>query len=554
MATIQFENGTKVNFEGTPTPKDVEEVAAKLNLKPPASTPGADLVNKILGPGPGTGVPVLDPAAQGAGQIGSGVIKSVAGAAAGAARLGIGGLNYLSKIPGLGFLNTPEDSKFMQPARTLEKIAQPENAGQTVGKYAGDIGQFFIPGKSEAGIAAKGAELIQGLKVPEALKSLLMTGMRAGTSAAGMAPVAAVQSGGKAEDVGAASIVGAVGGGIGEGLSQLVRNVPLFRSALSQNIAKALGISGKQSTRSLVEKTPQAEQSLRVIADNATGAIVKDVDGVEKPFDPQSATFYEMLQAWQISRDKVFSAYDSLAKRAGDEGAAFTQKDFDAVISEAEKLAKDSTKKFRDRVASMTDDIRYNFGTVNPKDRSVYFKNTDLLRMQDFLKKVNIDVDPKSDAAGAEVSGAVARKIREIMDKKITGATGEGYQALRNQYSALKSVENDLNNQYKKVYRQSGGWFGTYVEAFGGVDAIMGLLTKSPMEMARGTIFGTAGHLIKRARDPEANLRAAFQKMGAGNLISPNMFGKILEGVGAGARGGSRFAAPLFIGGQQEPQ
>lgn len=32
MATIQFENGTKVNFEGTPTPKDVEEVAAQMKL------------------------------------------------------------------------------------------------------------------------------------------------------------------------------------------------------------------------------------------------------------------------------------------------------------------------------------------------------------------------------------------------------------------------------------------------------------------------------------------------------------------------------------------
>lgn len=32
MATIQFEDGTKVNFEGDPTPQDIEEVAQKLNL------------------------------------------------------------------------------------------------------------------------------------------------------------------------------------------------------------------------------------------------------------------------------------------------------------------------------------------------------------------------------------------------------------------------------------------------------------------------------------------------------------------------------------------
>ena len=30
MATIQFSNGIKVNFEGNPTPKDIEEIAQNL--------------------------------------------------------------------------------------------------------------------------------------------------------------------------------------------------------------------------------------------------------------------------------------------------------------------------------------------------------------------------------------------------------------------------------------------------------------------------------------------------------------------------------------------
>ena len=33
MAVIQFENGTKVNFEGNPTPQDVEHVAKQMNFK-----------------------------------------------------------------------------------------------------------------------------------------------------------------------------------------------------------------------------------------------------------------------------------------------------------------------------------------------------------------------------------------------------------------------------------------------------------------------------------------------------------------------------------------
>ena len=33
MAKITFEDGTVVNFDGTPTPKDVEEVANQLKIK-----------------------------------------------------------------------------------------------------------------------------------------------------------------------------------------------------------------------------------------------------------------------------------------------------------------------------------------------------------------------------------------------------------------------------------------------------------------------------------------------------------------------------------------
>src|SRR3990167_4751288 len=39
MAIIQFENGTKVKFEGDPTPKDIEEVASQIIKQPPISTP-----------------------------------------------------------------------------------------------------------------------------------------------------------------------------------------------------------------------------------------------------------------------------------------------------------------------------------------------------------------------------------------------------------------------------------------------------------------------------------------------------------------------------------
>jgi len=52
MATIKFENGQTVNFEGTPTQKDVEEVAMKLGITPQRTAPAP---SKTLAPDPHSG-------------------------------------------------------------------------------------------------------------------------------------------------------------------------------------------------------------------------------------------------------------------------------------------------------------------------------------------------------------------------------------------------------------------------------------------------------------------------------------------------------------------
>jgi len=47
MSTIQFENGKKVTFEGTPTPKDIEEVARTMNIQPTPQAPDTSFGSKI---------------------------------------------------------------------------------------------------------------------------------------------------------------------------------------------------------------------------------------------------------------------------------------------------------------------------------------------------------------------------------------------------------------------------------------------------------------------------------------------------------------------------
>ncbi len=407
-------------------------------------------------------------------------------------------------------------------------ILQPKGKVQEAAGKITQIGEFFLPGGLEKAAIGKMNEAVDvakfatrfGAKAGTALTNILKTLSTPAATGTSMAGITAAQTRGDTGAVTTAGVTGAIAGGFGKTLETLA---PALKQSLSENIGKALGFTGKKTTQQVIDNTKSATSALKIIADNATGATVKDINGIEKPYDPLKATFYETLQAWQIARDKVYSTYDSLAIKAGGEGAAFTTKDFNSVINKIESSAKDATSAFKNKATSIISDIKDNFGATT-KSGKITFASTDLKRVQTFLENVNTDVNPASDKAGAKVSGLASQTIRNILDGKIEKATGGGYQAIRNQYADLKSIEQGLNNQTKKIASKVGGWFGSYVEGFGGMDAFLGLLKGSPAEVLRGLGVTGIGVYQKMTRDPERALQKAFHIILKGE--QPTIVGK----------------------------
>ena len=174
-----------------------------------------------------------------------------------------------------------------------------------------------------------------------------------------------------------------------------------------------------------------------------------------------------------------------------------------------------------------------NFGKLDEEGNPV-FKNIDLGRIQKFIESVNTDVNPLSDKAASEVSQTLSKNLRSIMDNKIESATGEGYQKLRNNYADLKSIENDMVNQFKKISRKVGGRVGQYVESFGTLEGALGLLSKNPVELARGAGEFAIGKLMNYLRDPETGLQNAFK----------DILGQAPGSLETRALGGAKPAAP----------
>lgn len=192
-----------------------------------------------------------------AADVGIGAVKSGVGTAAGIAKLGIGGLNILSKVPGLGFLKTPESSTFAQPTKQLEQVAQPQGTAQQVGKTAGDIAQYFIPGKAEVGateMIGKGLEAAKLAKPAQEALKIVGKGAVTGISTAG---VTAAETG----DLSQAKTAGGVG-------------------AIAGSLAKMGEVFGPEVARSLVrggfKMSPAIEAKVGPKAEQATSFIINN--------------------------------------------------------------------------------------------------------------------------------------------------------------------------------------------------------------------------------------------------------------------------------------
>lgn len=287
------------------------------------------------------------------------------------------------------------------------------------------------------------------------------------------------------------------------------RTLTASERSLSNNVSKAIGVKGKIMPTDI----PKAVDAFRTISDNAKNTTVLDESGNSKLFNPRKATFAETVQALKQTKDSVYKEYSDLAKKAGDEGASFTQQDFSSVIKKLQDTAKDSTSAFKNKVGSLITDLQQNFGTLNPKTGEFYFKNTDFSRMQSFLEKVNTDVNPVSDKAGATVSATASKEIRRILDDKISQSTGGEYQALRNKYSNLKVVEDGLLSQWRKAARKIGGGIGGWVEGFGALDTAVSLMTGNVAGAVKGGLLSGLGGLMNHLRDPETFLKRSFRQI-----------------------------------------
>lgn len=271
---------------------------------------------------------------------------------------------------------------------------------------------------------------------------------------------------------------------------------------------KAIKPTAKKTQGQLEQYTTDTLGALKTIKNNADKLNIQDATG-ELITGRAPQTVNELGQALDQTKNIVFKQYDDLAKKAGTAGAIIDAK---PIANEVEKVALNKALQLTNPEV-----IAYakNWGK-RLRDMDVLDTETSQAVIQNLNSSLQTFYrNPTYDAASKVVIDAgVANSFRKALDKAVETATGQQYQAIKNQYKALKTIENDVVRAVARDARKNVKGLLDYSDMFTSGQMLTGLLSLNPAMFTKGAVERGFKEWIKTLNDPNRAIKNIFDQLG----------------------------------------
>ncbi len=414
--------------------------------------------------------------------------------------------------------------------------------------FSGQLGQTVgasVPFFAGTAPITRGQGILQNILQPVSKIKGLGTATKAISQAIPETLVTgATQLGVSGGDIESAKEAGLLAGGTSGAFSTLGSlGRATFFPELKNSVTRALGIQGKTTGGMINQQIEKKIAGLSVLNKYAPDIKVKDAEGFEKTFKPSEATFDETLQAWNTARKSIYKKYHAISSNLGksdfiskDGQIVSTGIDLEPVANELNTILNSPrTSPYKDSARSILSDLVNNFSTI--KNGKPVFRKIAPDEIETFLSDLYVPASSalqgKGDKAYSEIAAGTAKGIRNLLDNAIEGAGGLEYTGLKSEYSALKSIEEDLVRRFQQEARQLGGGLSDYANIFNSGDIIAGIISQNPQFIAKGVGQGFLTSLLKRLKQPNRYLQRSFKlldKSDAGDISS-----RVFGGVGGRA-------------------
>lgn len=217
-------------------------------------------------------------------------------------------------------------------------------------------------------------------------------------------------------------------------------------------------------------------------------------------------TLQELSDAINQTKASIYKQYDDLATKAGEGGLKIDlvpiSKELDTVISSKSlQLTNPKAIKYAEEL----------------KERLTASGALDSKTTQEVIQHYNKSLEafyrnPSYDSASqAAIDAMIVNQIRKTLDEGISGLTGKNYQALKNEYAALKTIEKDVVKAALRDARRNNKSLIDYTDIFTGGDIIGGIMTLNPSAIARGVTARSIKEFYKFLNDPNRAIDRMFK-------------------------------------------
>ena len=285
--------------------------------------------------------------------------------------------------------------------------------------------------------------------------------------------------------------------------------IELFQKSIKPTAKKTLAQGERYENNILT--------ALKSIKTNAERLNIEDATGELVSRTPQSIN--ELSQAVEQTKGFVFEQYDALARQAGREGVEIDMSkiadELDTVVNnKALQLARPNAVKY----AKETQERLRKFD-IAPDGKFIGTQKLDPQTLQEVIKFYNQSLqnfykNPTYESASeAGIDALVVNNLRKALDDAIEGATGKEYQVLKDQYSALKAIENDVVRATNRDARKNVRGLLDYTDIFTGGQMIGGILSLNPAMFTKGAVERGFKEWIKALNDPNRAVGNMFEKL-----------------------------------------
>lgn len=423
-----------------------------------------------------------------------------------------------------------DKEKAMERITTATEKAEAKNR-ETIKTPIGTYNPITSPKEAVgAGLEASSWLVVGGgvaqagkLAIRAKLAKAMVAGAKSGALSGALYGAGSSLSGGEdiKESITSGVVGGALGGAGGAVLGGAMAGAGIGARSLTRKITGKLKPVAEQTKQKLTEYISKAIkprmtnlnvnqlkkvqdkqiQAFQVLANNKNAIKITDEAGFRVNRLPK--TVREVSEAITDVKTKLFNQYDKLARGAGEQGANFNPI---KTIGELRNLAKD--KSYSPSLRKYVTDIA---------DEILELKGESPVVVQSRIKELNESLAGyfagRVEKGKARIDASVAKLLNEELDDVIYNFTGGQWKKLRSDFSALKSIEKDVNKQALLMMKRNTKGMADLTDIFTGGDLVSGVMTLNPNQILRASVGRGIKEWYKYLNNPDRYIRKIFEEL-----------------------------------------